>query len=171
MQDPEEQLLRELLSQIYLEIAPEHSRQGEVMIRKLASGLYARGGRVLIGAQPKREQLTIFVSCDPKDLIVWTCKNWHRIMGLPPHSSIGKSIYNYLSGGTGAFRREFWMPALLRDNRVGPFPATLVTASGDFLVGTTRSEALRESDGAFKRTFTRIQVALSYLLPLLLSAA
>jgi hypothetical protein len=159
MADYEEQLLRETLLAAYRDIVPEHSTLGETLCRKLAAGLYQRGGRIHMGDPPPKPQ-TLHMSVDFKDNIVWTCKVFHSVLGYKPHSLIGKSIYSILGSDSAAFRRDTGMPTLLRTGKVGPVITSFMTKQGSTIMGSVLSVIMNDSSGQFLRTFTRIKIAL-----------
>lgn len=156
----EERLFREILFETYQKVNPEPSVNAEFLLRKLASGLYERGARITLGASRPPKIQNIHVSVDDKDRICWTGKHWHNALGYPPHSCIGQPIERYLSEGSAAFRQEFGIPELMRTGKLGPVPATLVSATNDLIVGTLTSQILRDSQGKFLRTFSRIAIQL-----------
>lgn len=154
--DMEERLLVELLRETYREINPDPSVNADFLIRKLAGGIYARGARIQMGANRPPKLRSLHVSVDRQDLICWTDKDVHDWLGYRPRALIGRPVDTILSPGSAAFRREFGLPELLREGRVGPVPATFIGSAGDVLVGTIIAEVLRDSRGEFLRTFTRI---------------
>lgn len=158
MANYEERLLRETLEAIYRDIVPESSSLGQTLIRRLAAGLYERGGRIQIGNPVLPKPQLIHVSVDRDDKIVWTCANFHAALGYKAHKLIGQSIYSHMADDAAAFRREVWLPALLRDGKCGPLATSYITASGVVLSGSSYSTILKNSDGSFQRTFTRIKL-------------
>lgn len=158
--DPEELLMREMLLESYREIVPEVSIHAAALCRKLASGLVARGGRILIGPRPVAQYQVIHHSTDRQRRIVWTCKEWHQTLGFPPRHAIGQLIHNFLSPDSIAFDREWGWPALLRGEVVGPVAVSLISADGRRMTGIGKAEPLHDSKGAFLRTFTRIRLRL-----------
>lgn len=163
MSNMEERLLKEILLQTYRDIAPEHSVDAEFLIRKLATGLFQRGGRISLGSTTPPKLQHLHISVDANDRIVWTDKELHQRLGYRPHSLIGKHVDSILSEGSIAFRREFGLSELLREGRLGPVPITFIRGDGGLLVGSVTSQVLRDSNGDFLRTFSRIVVPLMIL--------
>ncbi len=153
----EEHLLREQLLAAYREIAPEHSVGGEFLVRKLAAALFARGGRVTIGTVHTEEK-TIHHSLDAGHKIVWTDKVWNAVMGYRSGTVVGHPIGEFITADSLAFLNEVAWPQLMRDGKTGPHAFTFVTYQGVLLPAMGRSEVLRDSTGAFERTFARIRV-------------
>lgn len=166
--NPEERLLRELLIDEYRKIVPEHGSLGDVLVRKLAAGMFERGARIAIGKPAPQKHQMMYMSVDIKDNIVWTCKDLHAKLEYPPHSLIGKSVYQVLTEGTGAYRRDFFLPQLLQEKkRAGPVPWSFLAASGLVIACQVTSEIMLNSVGEFLRTFTRIRVPFALLFVLL----
>jgi hypothetical protein len=167
--DIEEQILRDILLAAYHDIVPEHSSLGERLMLRLAAGLYQRGARVQISDPPPKFE-TIHISVDSTDLIVWTCKEFHAALGYRPHGLINKHIDKILTPDSAAYRKDFGIPALLRDGKCGPIVTSFVTAAGTIFTGSLMATVLRHSNGDFARTFSRIKfipmAGLGYLLSL-----
>src|SRR5690348_7148155 len=93
----DQNLLREQLLACYREIVPDAGVNGEFLVRRLASALYARGGRIVIGGTLTLVERTIHHSIDPDQRLVWTCKDWNRTLGYRAGSMIGKPINDVLT--------------------------------------------------------------------------
>jgi hypothetical protein len=160
--NPEEELLREMLQATYREIAPSASGLAETLCRRLAAGLYRRGGRIQLGDAPVKYH-HIHISVDRHDQIVWTCANFHRALGYRPHALINKPVGLILTPDSASFRREWGLPELVAKGKLGPVVATFIRYDGQLLAGPMTATILRDSTGAFLRTFSRIKVPAGYL--------
>ena len=67
-------------------------------------------------------------------------------------------ISEFLTPDTWAFFQDCIWPELHRAGKVENVPSTMVTKAGALLPVKARSEVLRDSTGAFLRTFARLTV-------------
>ena len=152
--------MRQMLIEAYHEIVPEGSPRGEVLCRKLAEKLVAKGGRILIGPKPAPRYQQIHHSVDAGGRILWTDKDWHEVMGFPKRMGLGRRFIDLLAPSSQTFWQETVWPSLLRERRLGPVVLHVMTAVGVMLPATWRGETMLYSDGTFHRTFERLRVLL-----------
>jgi PAS domain S-box-containing protein len=158
-------LLRETLLAIYREVAPEHSIGGEFLVRKLAAQLYQHGARIQIGDTIKAPEVLIHHSVDPEQRLVWTSKEWNQTLGHRAHAMIGHHISEIMTHDSWLFVKEIYWPELVKTGKTAAVTLTLVTRNGEKLPARGRSEMLRDSAGAFLRTFAKIKTRIPLLVP------
>lgn len=153
----DEHLLREQMLAAYREIAPDAGPAGEFLIRRLATAIFERGARIEIGAALPTDKKLLHQSLGLDHCFVWVCKLWAEVMGVRPHAVIGRHISTALTPDTCSnYIDRFW-PSLLARGKAEE-DVTLVTASGTPITGHAKGEVLKDSEGSFVRTFTRITV-------------
>ena len=167
---PELTLLRETLLSIYRDVAPDHSVGAEFLVRKLAAQLYQRGARLMIGDSIAAPEVTIHHSVDPDMRLVWTCKYWNQTMGHRNGAMSGHHISEILTPESWARLRDQYWPELMQTGRVVKSQLNLVTRMGETLPARGRTDVLRDSAGAFLRTFAKIKTRIPLLAPLLFAA-
>lgn len=153
-------LLLDQLLAAYHEIVPDPSVSGDFLIEKLAAALYARGGRIIIGGVVPIIERTIHHSLDPDMRLVWTCKDWNRTLGYRSGAVVGRHINEFLTPDSQAFIRDVGWPALLHEGKIGPVAQTMVAYDGRAIPSMIKVEILRDSTGAFERTFAKLRCQL-----------
>ena len=169
--DSEHLLLEQQLLSIYREIVAGPSTSGEFLMKRLASAMYARGVRATIGAEPATKEIVLHHSLDPEQRLCWVSKIWNQVMGYRARQAIGLHTSAFLAPETYHSVLPEWWSSVVMTGKTGPHAVTLVNARGELLKGSLTSEALRDSEGAFQRTFSRVKVRVPLmLLPLLFAA-
>lgn len=152
----EEELLMHTMLLAYRNLAPEAGRAGEYLIKRLAALLFAQGVRATIGNTLPPEKRIVHQSMDPDMRLVWVSKAWNQTMGFRSRDAIGRHVSDILNPlQLSHYMEETW-PDLLKHGSTGPYDISLVTTSGQHLSGTAKSEIMRDPEGLFVRTFTRI---------------
>jgi hypothetical protein len=168
--DTEERLVREMLTESYREIVPHISSGGDALIRRLARAFVARGGRVLIGPKPAPVVVKIHQSIDEEMRLVWMDKEWRTVMGYPNREGIGRLFTDLLAPSSARFFVEHVWPLVYRDETrlgVGPVVLHLINRTGRMLTATYKGTAIRDTNGAFERTFSKLHVTLGVLAAIL----
>lgn len=169
--DSEHRLLEQQLLSIYHDIVAGPSTAGDFLMKRLASELYARGVRATIGAEPATKEIILHHSLDPEQRLCWVSKLWNQIMGYRARQAIGLHASAILTPESYNDVLPAWWSTVVESGKTPPLNIGLVTARGEILKGTLVSEALRDSEGIFQRTFARIKVRVPLaLIPLLFAA-
>jgi hypothetical protein len=145
----------------YKDVNPELAKTAESMLRKLADGLYERGARAQIGMHSPPKFLHIHQSLDPLGNVVWTCHRWTEVMGYANRAAIGHHISEFISEDSFQMFKEFAWPQLIREGSVSGVPLTYVRSTKELVPALLqKSEIMRDSEGAFHRTFAKIRVTI-----------
>lgn len=162
--DAEEKLIRDLLFESYREINPDLTKFGSHLITRLAAGMYRRGARIQIGATRPPKEHIIHQSIGPTMKLVWTDKTWREVLGFKQPDIIGHPVTKFIAPESYGLYTDFIWPALReRGEKVESVIVGLLNSSGEVVRGVMRAEVLRDSTGAFLRTFTKIRVTLVVL--------
>jgi hypothetical protein len=162
--DANRKLLEVMLVAAYREVNPELSERGAHLCRKLAAGLFARGARVEIGITQPEQTTLIHQSCTPMGHIVWVDRRWNEVMGYRAQAVVGQHLSKFLEPGSFELLRDRVWPELVRFGKVTDVPLIFVSALGAYYNALLlKSEILRDPDGSFQRTFTKVKVKLGGL--------
>lgn len=160
MSDVDERLLYESLLAVYRDVNPEISERGAHLIRKLAVGLYARGARIEIGTALPPQHIFIHQSLSPLGKVLWTCRHWNEVMGYHSQAAVGRHISEFIAPSSYQMFQEFVWPELVRAGRVEQVPLILVRSTKEMLHAIYKTEIMRDSGGAFHRTFGKLKVTI-----------